>query len=86
MTNLLMLGHEVRLPAELMYGGQCNGDNSIQSYGDYVEHLKATMEHAHKIARKHLQTKSKRQAETYDAKLSVYYYKSAMLCGLLMRM
>ena len=73
--NLLMLGREVRLPAELMYGGQCNGDNSIQSYGDYVEHLKATMEHAHKIARKHLQTSAKRQAETYDAKLSVYHYK-----------
>ena len=41
------------------------------------------MEHAHKIARKHLQTSSKRQAENFDAKLVVTTIKSAILCGLL---
>ena len=73
--NLLMLGREVRLPAELMYGSQSNATSEIQSYGEYVEHLKTRIEHAHEVARKHLLTSATRQAEIYDAKLSFYQYQ-----------
>lgn len=72
--NLLMLGREVRLPAELMYGSQCNENWETQSYGQYVEHLRNKMQHAHEVARKHLASSAKRQAEIYDSKLSVYKY------------
>ena len=51
--NLLMLGRELRIPSELMYGGQCNNsDQEIKSYGDYIEYLKQRIRHAHEIARK----------------------------------
>ena len=73
--NLLMLGREVRLPAELMYGSQSNATCEIQSYGKYVEHLKTRIEHAHEVARKHLLTSATRQAKIYDAKLSFYQYQ-----------
>ena len=73
--NLLFLGREVRLPAELMYGGQSTASNEYHSYGEYVEHLKVRMQHAHEVARKHLHTSAKRQAAIYDSKLSVYHYK-----------
>lgn len=77
--NLLMLGREVRLPAELMYGSQCNENWEIQSYGDYVDHLRTKIQHAHEVARKHLASSAKRQAEIYDAKLSVYHYNTGDL-------
>lgn len=53
--NLLMLGKEVRLPAELMFGSVVNGQNKIETYGEYVEILKDRMLRAHSVARKHLQ-------------------------------
>ena len=73
--NLLFMGREVRLPAELAYGSQCNNIGDFHSYGDYVEQLQSRMQHAHEIARKHLHTSAKRQSEIYDSKLSVYKYK-----------
>ena len=73
--NLLMLGREVCIPSELVYGGQCNNNREIHSYEEYVQQLKAKMQHAHVIARKHLSTSAKRQKEIYDTKLSVHHYK-----------
>ena len=53
--NLLMLGRELRIPSQLMYGGQCNNsDQEIKSYGDFVEYLKERIRHAHEVARKNL--------------------------------
>ena len=62
--NLLMLGREVRLPAELMYGSQCNENWETQSYGQYVDHLRNKMQHAHEVVRKHLASSAKRQAKS----------------------
>ena len=69
------MGPEVRLPAELAYGSQCNNIGDFHSYGDYVEQLQSRMQHAHEMARKHLHTSAKRHSEIYDSKLSVYKYK-----------
>ena len=65
--NLLMLGREVRLPAEVMFGSTTS-EGDLTSYGDYVDQLKAHMQHAHELARKHLQASSKRQKDHYDGK------------------
>ena len=73
--NLLMLGREVRLPAELMYGGQNLSSDSISSYGEYVDKLRDQLQLAHTIARKHLATSAKRQSEIYDSHLSIFNFK-----------
>ena len=58
-----------------MYGGQSVASNDVHSYGEYVEHLKSRIQHAHEVARKHLLTNARRQAAIYDSKLSIYHYK-----------
>ncbi|CAC5411488.1 unnamed protein product [Mytilus coruscus] len=73
--NLLMLGKEVRLPAELMFGSVFNGQNEIETYGEYVENLKERMLRAHSVVSKHLQAAAKRQKDNYDAKLSFQIYQ-----------
>jgi len=73
--NLLMLGREVRLPAEVMYGGRCASGESVTSYGEYVETLKSRMQHAHEVARKHLKLSTERHKELYDANVKMYKYK-----------
>ena len=72
--NLLMLGREVRLPAELMYGSQNLSSDNITSYGQYVDKLRDSIQHAHSIARKHLAANAKRQAEIYDSHLSIFNF------------
>ena len=65
--NLLMMGREVRLPAELVFGSLGTYHNQeIASYGDYVDSLRGMMQHAHDVARKHLDSASKRSREIYN--------------------
>jgi hypothetical protein len=72
--NLMMLGREVRLPAEVMYGGRTSTGEDMVSYGDYVEKLKSCMKHAHEVARKHLKLSTERHKELYDANVKLYKY------------
>jgi hypothetical protein len=74
--NLLMLGREVRLPAEIMFGSMtsCLGEE-VSTYGDYVEMLKERMQHAHDIAREHLKKSAERQESHCDAQISLNKYK-----------
>ncbi|XP_053401636.1 uncharacterized protein LOC123522917 [Mercenaria mercenaria] len=52
--NLLTMGREVRLPAELVFGSTTNkSEVPVTSYGDYVDGIRSKMNHAHDIARKH---------------------------------
>ena len=51
--SLLMMGREVRLPAELVFGSIGTYQNQeVTSYGDYVDCLIERMQHAHDVARK----------------------------------
>lgn len=70
--NLLMLGREVRLPAEVMFG-TCRQEPT-ETYVEYVEKLKQRMNRAHEVARTHLSTAAKRQKKVYDARLSTNTY------------
>ena len=74
--NLLTIGREVRLPSELVFGSTttCYGQE-ITSYGDYVDFLRSRMQHAHEVARKHLDQAARRSKEIYDAKLAFHQYK-----------
>jgi hypothetical protein len=74
--NLLMLGREVRLPAEIMFStGKSEISEEFNSYGDYVSHLHNCMLNAHNVARTYLQKAAKRQGEMYDAKTQQTKYE-----------
>ena len=74
--NLLMLGKEVRLSAEIVFGSATvTGKESVSSYSLYVERLKERLQSAHSIAIKRLNVCDKRQKELYDSKLQVNKYK-----------
>ena len=70
--NLMTMGREVRLPAELVFGSSSTpqGDD-ITSYGDYVDLLRSRMQHAHEVARKYLGMSAKRSKDNYDTKVAV---------------
>ena len=74
--NLLTMGREVRLPAELVFGSTNSYDGEdITSYGEFVDVLRARMQHAHEIARKYMPVAAKRSKELYDSKLAFHRYE-----------
>ena len=75
--NLLMLGREVRMPAQLMFASP--RDDETTSYCDYVQKLKDRLEKAHEIAREHLGKNARRQKEQYDAKCLLNSYSAGDL-------
>lgn len=83
--NLLMMGREVRLPRELVFGSHNSFDgHKITSYGDYVDILRARIQHAHEIARKHLSSAAKRSKEIYDSKIAFKRYNEGDIVWCLM--
>ena len=73
---LLMLGREVRLPAEVLFGsGTTHVGQDVASYGQYVELLKKRMQHAHELARAHLKVNAEHHKRDYDAKLNFVVYR-----------
>jgi hypothetical protein len=73
--NLVMMGRETRLPAEVKLGtGKTDSADVVATYGKYVSQLRDRMQHAHEIARQKLQAGAKHQKETYDAKISFHRY------------
>ena len=71
--NLLTMGREVRLPGELVFGSTNTYDGEeITTYGEFVDVLRARMQHAHDVARKYISAAAKRSKELYDAKLAFH--------------
>lgn len=73
--NMLTMGHEIRLPANIIFGHENINQENASSYCDYVAALQEKMMRAHDIARKYLGRSSKRSKELYDSKLSFHKYK-----------
>lgn len=74
--NLVFLGREVRIPAEIIHCARIPSvGSSISSYGEYVMKLRERMEKAHDITRKHLLKSSQKQKERYDLKINLNEYK-----------
>ena len=68
--NLLKMVREVRLPAELIFRSKNGCDGlEITSFRDYTDQLREKMQHAHKIARRHLSSAAQRNIQIYDAKV-----------------
>ena len=66
--NLLMLGREVELPIDLMFGRPPE-ENSNPDNNDYVFRLRQKLEAAHEYARYQLQKSAKRQKRNYDQRV-----------------
>jgi hypothetical protein len=64
--NMLMLGKEVRIPTEIIFGNRNAETEPITSYGDYVEILRERMCTAHRVAQRQLGIVAKRQKESCD--------------------
>ena len=78
--NLLTMGREVRLPAELLFGSACSAQgDEVTSYGDYVDILRSRIQHAHETARKYLASSAKRSKNNYDVKAAVNKYEKGNL-------
>lgn len=72
--NLLVLGREIRTPAEVIY----SQPNDTKEYAcdnyTYVQNLQDQMRKAHEVARRHLNTNAVRSKEIYDTKLYFQQY------------
>ena len=75
-----MLGREVRLPV-VMYDTKTTCERELNSYGEYVSQLRDRMQHAHNVARKHLEKSATRQKElhVYDVKVKLETYTTGSL-------
>jgi transposase InsO family protein len=74
--NFLMMGREVRVPVEILAGSKTSDNKPVVEYTDYINNLRNHLQRAHEIARKHLSKKAERQKQDYDAKSTLYTYKS----------
>lgn len=72
--NLLMLGHEIRCPIDLMF--EIPQDDRLVCPIKYVEWIQVTMRNSYNFAYKQLQKSAKRQKENYDRNLKVREYKA----------
>ena len=68
--NILNLGREVRLPADIVYGHTSVTEEEVPAYCDYVEELRYRLLRAHDVARKHLKQSAKRSKEVYDTRVA----------------
>ena len=73
--NLLTMGREVRLPANVVYGHKEVMYDDVPSKAEFVANVQEKMWHAQELARRYLGCSSKRSKEMYDAKLSFHPYK-----------
>ena len=66
--NLLMLGRAVQLPAKLTHGSYTNNE-TVTSYGEYVDKLRERLQTAHSVAPKYIEKLAKTQKDRYDTKI-----------------
>ena len=80
-----MLGREVRTPYQVALGTSTPDKyEQVKPYGAYVMSLKNTLNHAHRVVRKHLRAKATRRADAYDVKSNLNSYNVGDLFGMLM--
>ncbi len=79
--NILMLGREVRVLAEIIYffsGTKLSGE-VVATYGDCVSHLRDWMQRAHDVAREHLKQQANWHRECADARKPLALYATGDL-------
>ena len=79
--NLLMLGREVRLLTELLFGSQAE-EGDIVTYGQYVDLLRERMQKAHEVARAHLHVKAQSRKRGMMPKGISTSTSQVIMCGI----
>ena len=71
--SLMMLGREVQLPIDLLYGRPPT-EESVTSHHKYVANFKENMWKIHETARNQMKVASDRQKRHYDHRSNMYQY------------
>ncbi len=66
--NFLVLGHEVRLPAEIVFGSATQDGSPVSTYGEYVTSIRKAKQKAFDIARRCSGRNAQRMKQYYDGK------------------
>ena len=82
---MLVLGREVRLPADVMFGHIKAENETGGKPSDFVIQIRRRMQKAHEVTRKHLEANAKRSKEVYDARLSFHKYEVGDVVGCYMK-
>jgi len=78
--NMLMLGREVNIPAQLMFP---NVQTSYPEYGEFVKDLTEGLKKSHESARKKLKTTTRRMKRDYDLRILLRPYEQGDVVYLL---
>jgi hypothetical protein len=81
--NLMTIGREIRLPADLVYHSPGTSEDEPLSSADHVLTLKNRMLHAHTLARKYLGESAQRSKARYDVKSTLNSYAPGDLVWML---
>ncbi len=73
--NMLVLGREVRMPAEVIFGSASSVPSESVSPTDYAALLHLRLEQAHEVARKHLHKTANSSKDIYDARMHFHQYQ-----------
>ena len=74
--NYLMLGREVTIPGEIIYGNKSMPEGEcISEYVCYVDNLRERMQRGHDLAREWLEKIAIRQKRRYDGKMMLNKYR-----------
>ncbi|KAH3789857.1 hypothetical protein DPMN_168046 [Dreissena polymorpha] len=71
---MVVLGREIRLPADVMFG-HIKVANETGNQSDFAVQIRGRMRRAHEVARRHLEANAKRSKEVYDVRLSFHKYE-----------
>ena len=78
--NLLALGREIRLPADLVYGVEDGETETVDEY-EYIQSLKDHMPMAHEVARKYLRpVSSEARARTTHGQYAITISLGTRIC------
>ena len=74
---MMLLGREVRLPHEVVFGSTVGGDKyeQVASYGEHVVTIRNHLQKAHELARKHLGRAAEHREANYDLKVHYEPYR-----------
>ena len=81
--NRLFLGHEVRMPIDLVMGLPLNEVTEGQTADDYVAQLQRNSDDAFQIARKHLRANAERRKRHYDIQVKAERFAVGDWVGIL---
>ncbi|KAH3750695.1 hypothetical protein DPMN_185225 [Dreissena polymorpha] len=72
--NMLTMGREIKLPADVIYGHANVSNTTPKTAREAITEMQEHMHKAHAIARKHLDSATKRSKEIYETRLAFHHY------------